>query len=329
MTDVSRRESLLTLASLFAGLVPLAARGQSVLPNKTIRLLVGFMGGGGTDILARSIASQLQRRSGRNVMVENRPGENGAIPGELVKKSPPDGANLAFLASTTLVSRLATNDFPFDPLTDLSSVTLAGNFPIGLAVSRRTGVSTFPEYLEWLKSGDDTRRRLGNTASAAFIQVFSLLIGRVIGASFETVTYRGAVPMVNDLEEGRLPAAASGLPSLLAGHRGGRLKLLMVSGAKRLRVAPDIPTAAELGYPDLQMTEWFGVFAAPRTPVAIIEEWNRQFHHVLADRNVIDEFAHLGVEAESSTPQEMVARIEEHMKSWRARMEMVGLKPAN
>ncbi|HEY2874655.1 MAG TPA: tripartite tricarboxylate transporter substrate-binding protein [Reyranella sp.] len=326
MTVAFRRRFLLSLA---AAATAIPARAQTTLPNKTLRLLVGFQANGGTDIICRLIATQLERRLGRRVVVENKPGGSGGLPGQLVAASPPDGTTLAFLASTTLVAKLGPTEYPFDPQGDLTPVSLAGSWPMGLAVSPRIGVGTFAGYLAWLKSGEAERQRFGNTASDQFINAFNRMFSKELGVTMQGVTYRGIVPMVNDLADGKIPAAVSGMVSLLEHHRGRRLKLLMTTGAKRLAVANDIPTARELGFGALEVTEWFGFFASTATPPPLIEEWNRHIRAVLEDANLVGTLAEMGMEAGSSTPQEARDRLATHLKEWRARMIAVGIAPSN
>ena len=117
-----KRRSLFAFGVLAAPAIkPVLARAQSVLPNKSMRIFVGFEPGGGADLTARTIATQLERRLSRHITVENRPGSFGGVPGELMKKAVPDGTQLALMSSTSLVSRLATKDFPFDPTKDVRS----------------------------------------------------------------------------------------------------------------------------------------------------------------------------------------------------------------
>src|SRR3954469_2182237 len=115
-----RRRSFLDLAAAAAS----GARAETTLPDKTLHLLVGFQANGGTDVICRLIATQLERRLGRRVIVENKPGGSGGLPGQLVAKGPPDGTTLAFLASTTLVAKFGPTEFPFDPQRDLKPVSL-------------------------------------------------------------------------------------------------------------------------------------------------------------------------------------------------------------
>jgi tripartite-type tricarboxylate transporter receptor subunit TctC len=327
MLAAFRRRSLVGLAAATAATS--GARAQTTLPDKTLRLLVGFQANGGTDNIARLIATQLERRLGRHVVVENKPGGSGGLPGDLVRKGAPDGTTVAFLSSTTLVAKLGPSEYPFDPQGDLTPISLAGTWPMGLAVSPKIEVSTFAEYLQWLKAGDPARQKFGNTASDAFINAFNRLFGKELGVTLQGVSYRGTAPMVNDLAEGRVPAVVSGIVSLLEHHRGRRIRLPMTTGARRLTVAPDIPTARELGFAGLEVTEWFGFFVNTATAPPLIEEWNRHIRAVLADPSLVGSLAEIGMEAGSSTPQEARARVAAHLEEWRARMLAVGIDPSN
>jgi tripartite-type tricarboxylate transporter receptor subunit TctC len=319
------RRSLLGAAALAAS----SARAQTNLPDKALHILVGFQANGGTDVVARLIATQLERRLGRRVVVENKPGGSGGLPAQMVSKGPPDGSTLAFLASTTLVAKLGPSEDPFDPKADLAPISLAGTWPMGLAVSPKLGVSTFPEYIAWLTAGDADRQRFGNTASDAFINAFNRMLSRDLGVTMRAVTYRGTGPLVADLAEGRLPAAVSGIVSLLEHHRGRRLKLLMTTSPARLEVARDIPTARELGLGALELLEWFGFFAHPATPQPLIDEWNRQIRAVLVLPELRGALAQLGMDAGGSTPEQARERVASHLKEWTERMKAVGLDPVN
>ena len=206
----------------FAGpaLLLRTAGGQSLQRERDLRILVGFEAGGGADAVARAIAPQLQRRSSQRVVVENRTGSFGAMPGEIVKKAGPDASELALLSSTTLISRLVTKGFPFDPVKDLAPVTKVGNFSIAFAVSPTLGIDSFKDYLDWMSQGDATRRRIAVSSNTTFVEVLNTLLRRSIGESLEPVHYRGVVPILGDLRDGRIPATVNTLTSLLPPHRG-------------------------------------------------------------------------------------------------------------
>ncbi len=323
-----KRRSLIALGALAApAIIPVLARAQGALPNKSMRIFVGFEPGGGADLTARTIATQLERRLSRHITVENRPGSFGGMPGEVIKKAPPDGSQLALLSSTSLVSRLATKDFPFDPAKDIAPVMLVGNFSIAFAISRSLGITKFEDYLQWLKDGDAQRRKIAVSSNLAFVRVLNALLSQATGETLQPVSYRGPVAAVSDLEQGRIPATVNTVTSLLPAHRGGRIRILMTTGARRLAVARDIPTSAELGYPKLDMDEWFAFFAPPATPPAIIADLNKKLSLAIGDGAVQDDVRPLGLEIETSTAEELAARVASHQKAWEARMKAAGMEP--
>ena len=321
---------------LFAALGGLAApasalnlaRGQEALPDKTIQIFIGFEPGGGVDSIANAIAAQLERRLGRHVAVESRTGSFGALPGEVVRKGPTDGSQLALLSSTILIAQLATKDFPYDPVHDLAPLTEVGAFAIAFAVSPTIGVETFADYIQWLKSGDERRRRIAVSSNTAFVRVLNALLAQSLGERLEPVSYRGAVPMLNDLQEGRIATGITAVTALLPAHRGGRCRILFVTGNKRLAVAPNIPTAPELGYSRLDFEEWFAFFAARATPPGILATWNGTLRSAIEDPSVAGELSPLGLNVETTTPDALAARVDAHRQEWVERMKRAGLQPA-
>jgi len=322
-----RRRALLLAAP---AVVVRSATAQTTLPDKTLRIIVGFVNNGGADLMARSIAPALERRVGRHVTVENRPGNTGQSAGEALRlSSASDGSVISFMPSTTIALRAALASFPFDPEKDLAAITVAGTFQTALAVSPKSGVASLDEFSAWAKDGEAERRRLGVTATDALLQVYAKTIGHAIDVPLDGVGYRGALPLTTDLASGKLPAGAGGVTSFLEHHRGGTLRMLAISGSKRLATARDVPTAGELGRPDMLAEEWYGFFASAAAAPAVVMEWNRQLCAVLADREVAATLAQYGLEVEGSTPEQAAARVRAHLQSWRARMTAFKLKPSN
>jgi len=306
-----------------------AARGQGLPREKDLRIFVGFEQGGGADSVARAIAVQLQRRTSRRVIVENRTGQYGAMPGEVLKKALPDGTELALLSSTTLVSRLASKSFPFDPVRDLTPIAKVGNFSIAFAVSPLLQVDTFKDYLDWVHDGDAQRHRIAVSSNTTFVEVLNVLLRRSIGEQLEPVPYRGAIAILGDLRDGRIPATVNTLTSLLPPHRGRRCRILMTTGPRRSAAASNIPTAVELGYPSLDMEEWFAFFAPPGMPAEMVEQLNRRLRGVIDDQEVVEVLKPLGLEVETSSPRELVTLIEEHRRTWQGRMAATGVQAFN
>jgi tripartite-type tricarboxylate transporter receptor subunit TctC len=318
----------LVAAAAGVGLARAPAFAQTSVAPRSLRILVGFAPGGGTDVAAHIIKTAFERRTGRHVLIDNRSGDSGTVPATLVRNVGTDASSVAFLASTSLVAALENPDTPRDLLRELAPISLAGTWPMALAVSPKLGVSTLSDYIAWLKAGDDQRLTLGNTASDIFIKALNLTLSRSFGVTLRPRVYRGASLMVNDLQQGTLPAAVSGLVSLLQHHRGGRVRILATTAAERLRVAPTIPTATEYGYRDLTVMEWFMLVAAAGTPQGLVSQLSGQFAATLQDSEVSDQLRQLGVDSRGSTPEEAAERLRAHLGDWRRRLHVLGLTPA-
>jgi tripartite-type tricarboxylate transporter receptor subunit TctC len=305
-------------------------RAQTTLPDKGLRIIVGFVNNGGADLMARSIAPALERRIGRRVTVENRPGNTGQAAGEALQvSSAKDGSVIAFMPSTTIALRVGLASFPFDPEKDIAAITIAGTFQTALAVSPKIGVTTIDEFVAWAKDGEAERRRIGVTATDALLQVYAKTVGWAIDVPLDGVGYRGALPLASDLASGKLPSGLGGVTSFLEHHRGGTLRMLAVSGNKHLATAREVPTVGELGRPDMLGEEFYGFFASAAASPAVVTEWNRQISAVLADKEVAGTLAQYGLEVEGSTPEQATARVTAHLESWRTRMTPFKLKPSN
>ncbi len=323
------RRSLIGLGAFsLSGLssVPVLSQPAPTIPDKAVRLFVGFGAGNGTDIVARQLGPKLERRVGRYITVDNRIGTSGGAAGEALKKGADDGTNLALLPSTTFAARIGTPDYPFDPAVDVAPITLIGTFPLALAVSPKIEVATYEEYVAFVAKSDAANRRLGSTAlSTAFVEVYGKLMSRVLGADMKIVGYRGGSSMVSDLEQGRVPAAISNLPTLLAAHRGGRCRIVLLTGNKPSAAAPQLPTAAKLGVTHLDMREWYAFFTGARTPPATIDVWNMHIRAVLDDPLTASDLTQLGLDVISCSPDEARTAVDETIATWKARMESFGV----
>ena len=327
MKNALTRRLLLATSAVLA--TPAIARAQSGLPHKPLRILVGYPSSGGSDSMVHIISGALQSQLSRAVAVDYKPGPSGAAAGEILKKSTPDGSVIAFMPSATMVGKLVKTGFPFDPLADLLPLTLAGTYPTAFAVSPKIGVASFAEYVAWLKAGDRQRARFGTTTPDSFTQYFGTLLGREIGVPLDAVAYGGARPLIADLEQGRIPAGTGGITSFLVPQRGGRLKMLMISADKRLAIAPQVPTVAELGYPKLVQTNWYAFFAPPGMQAPLVAAWTAELRAVLQSREVSEQLQQLGLKVETSTPTEMAERLASDFKEWKAALDLLGVKPAN
>jgi tripartite-type tricarboxylate transporter receptor subunit TctC len=311
MTNALRRRSLLAMGAALAA--PAVARAQATIPHGTIRILVGYPSSGGSDSMVHVIAGALQSGIGRTITIDYKPGPSGAAAGDVLKRSTPDGKVLAFMPSATMVGKLIKPGFPFDPLVDILPLTLVGTYPTAFAVSPKIDVTNLAEYV----------------SPDSFTQYFGTMVGREIGVPLESVPYAGARPLVADLEQGRIPAGTGGLTSFLVPQRGGRLRMLLTSAAKRSAMAPNVPTTLELGLPRLQQTNWYAFFAPPGMSAAMVAVWTAELRAALQSREVREQLQQMGLTVETSTPAEMAARLASDFKEWKAVLDSLGMKPIN
>ncbi len=302
------------------------ANAQNVIPDRQVRMIVGFGAGNGTDTVAQQIAPRLEQRVGRHITVENRIGEAGAAAGETVKNSASDGSVQALLPSTTIAARIGNPNLPFDPEVDMTPISLIGRFPLAIAVSPKINVRSFEDYVKWVHDGGAERAQFGSTAaSTAFTACYGKMMSRVLGRDMTVAGFRGGSSMATDVESGRVPACISNLPTLLTAHRGGRVRIVLLTGDKRSPAAPTLPTAAELGVKGLELREWYMLFTNGKTPPAIVDAWSSHARFVLQDTECKAILTQLGLGVESSTPAEGKAIVAETLRSWRERMESYGV----
>jgi len=325
MTKTIGRRGTLAMAGA-ALAMPSMGRADTALPDKPLKILVGFPAGGGTDVMARFLAEPLKQRTGRSIVIDNKAGASGTIAVAELKNGPQDGTAIGYVPSATIVQKLTMASVPFDPLTDLQPITLAGTVQTAFCVSPTIGVNTLPEYIEWLKK-NPTRQSFGTTALGSFTHFFGVMAGKEIGIPLEPVPYRGAAPLVADLQGGHIAAGCGGITDFLEHHRAGKVKVIFTSGQKPTTSAPEIPTATQLGYPRLQILGWYVFFAGAKVPAPMIEAWGKELKAVLALPETQKKLTELGLDVETSTPAEFTQRMTADLVRWKSIIDEIGYKP--
>ncbi len=322
---ITRRASLILGAG--ALLAPSVLRAQTTaLPDKTLRILVGFPAGGGTDVMARLIAEQLKQRTGRNIIIENKVGASGTLAGAALKASAPDGTTICYMPSATVTQKLTMAAMPFDPEADIVPITLAGTLQTAFCVSPTIGVNSFADYVEWLKT-NPAKASFGTTAIGSFTHFFGVMIGKAIGIPLDAVGYRGAAPLVQDLQGGHMTAGCGSVADFLDHHRSGAVKIVMTSGLKPVTAAPELPTGTSLGYPSLNVLGWYTFFAPPGTPADMMEAWGRELRAVLKLPEISRRLAEMGLDVETSTSEQFQQRMSADLKRWKEIIDGIGYKP--
>jgi tripartite-type tricarboxylate transporter receptor subunit TctC len=292
------------------GALAVGDKAAAQLPQSPITLVVGVAAGGSTDVSARTIATKIEEMGGPRFVIENRPG-GGGVPAAIgVKDATPDGRTL-FVASYApfVVSRAMAQNFPFDPTTDFRPITTLFTFPLMLMVPSEVKAKSVAELVALSKS-----RPGGVTYGSQGVGTAGHLLGEMFakatGANLVHVPYKGASQGVLDLVAGRLDMMFIGALPTMPHIKAGKLRPLAATADKRLTALPDIPTFAELGYPDINTKfVWFGIAAPGKTPDSVVRSIHGLFDKAVTQKDLIAKLDAQGIIVESSTPEAFSARI--------------------
>jgi tripartite-type tricarboxylate transporter receptor subunit TctC len=326
----SHRRALIQAAgaATLGGLAPtVRAQGATGLPSGTIRILVGFPAGGGSDVMARHIAEKLRERTGNNVIVENRSGASGVIAVDALKKAAPDGLTLMYGTAATTVAQFVSKKAPlFDPSVDMTPLGLTGLSYTAYVLSTTIPPKTVAEYAAWVKANPQ-RNTFGTTALGSNTHFFGVLLARAAGVQVDPVAYKGAAPLMADLFAGHVAAGCGGLTDFLTQHQAGKLKLVAVSAARRSPAAPDVPTVAELGYPNLTYEGFYGFYGPPKMNPALVEAVSRELAATINSPDLKAKLAGLGLDVQTSNAPDFVVRQNKLIENFGAMMRAVGYQP--
>jgi tripartite-type tricarboxylate transporter receptor subunit TctC len=295
-------------------------------PTRPVRLIVAFAAGGTADFTARMIADKMQRSFGGSVVVENKPGANGAVGAEYVAKSDPDGYTLFF----TTVGAVAINpalrdDLPYDPLKDFAPVGKAAINSTILVVNADMKVNSARDLAELArrKPGAIT---IGITGRGAVSDLGRQLYEDAAGIRLQAVPYRGAAPAITDLLSGHLDGLFGDVPTVMAQVRAGKLKALAATSTQRSDIFPDVPTFVEQGFAGVVGDNWAGVLAPAGTPQPVIAKFNAAMVAALNDSELRTRLRESGTTPAPSSPEEFGNYLREEIARWGKVIRDKGIK---
>jgi tripartite-type tricarboxylate transporter receptor subunit TctC len=285
-------------------------------PDRSIKILVGFAAGGGTDVAARILAQKLSERLGQSVVVENRPGASGMIAAEAVAKSAADGYTLMMGSQTTLaVAPVLYRKFALDAARDFVGVASAGVSPLVLVVHPSVPAQSVGDLITWAKTSPGTINfgsgGLGTTPHMAG-ELFSIQAG----IKMVHVAYRGEAPAINDLLGGQLDLIFANLSAVIGNVKAGSLRALAVTSTQRAATAPEIPTIAEVALPGFEAATWFALVAPAGTPRDIVLRLNSEVTRLVGQAEVRQRFADLGMTVDAATPDALDDYIKTEIAKW-------------
>jgi tripartite-type tricarboxylate transporter receptor subunit TctC len=279
-------------------------------------MLVGFSAGGGTDVVARILAQKMSDSMGQSVIVENRTGASGLIAAEAVAKSSPDGYTLMMGSQTILaVAPTLYRRAGLDPARDFSGIALAGASPMVLVVHPSIAAHSVNDVIAMAKAAPGALN-FGSGGLGTTPHMTAELFSSLAGIKMTHVAYRGEAPAINDLLGGQISLMFPNLSAVMGNVKAGRLRALAVTSANRSGSAPDVPTIAEAALPQFDAATWFALVAPAGTPHHILRRLNREVRLALAQDDVRQRFADLGMTSEDSTPEGLDAYIRSEIAKW-------------
>lgn len=311
------------VAGLLGGLAAGPARAQA-WPDRPVRIIVPYAPGGANDILARLYGQKLGGRLGQPFVVENRPGAQAIIGTEAAARAQPDGQTLLLGASGPIVFNPATYaTLPYDPLRDLAPVSLLASFPLVLVAAAASPHRSVAELVAWARANP---QRANYGASGAGFQLPTELFNQRAGTRFQYVAYRGSAESVNAAANGEVTIALVDTGPASVAIAAGRARALAVAAPDRVAAYPDVPTMAELGFPDVQATLWSGLFAPAATPRSILDRLQRECEAITALPEIRTRLAGLAMESGGLGPDGFRALIAREIGIWTAVARTAGIQ---
>jgi tripartite-type tricarboxylate transporter receptor subunit TctC len=325
---ISRRQFTQSAAAI-ATLASLGLSGRSFAqaqPIESLKIVVGFAAGGTADATSRRIGEKLRPGYAKNTVVENRTGAGGQIAVQALKGQPADGSLLVLTPMSILAIYPHTyKKLPYDPVADCQPVSIACTFEYGLAVGPMVpaSVTNLEQFSAWCKANPD-KANYGSPAAGSQPHFVAALWGRAVGLDLKHVPYRGTQPAIVDLIGGNIASVSGPVGDFLQHLPSGRARLLATSGKARSRFVQNVPTYIEQGFKEFDFSEWFGFFTVAKTPMDIVQRMSAACREAIASKEVTEGLTTFGLEARSSTPEQLAAMLKADTDRWAPLVKQIG-----
>src|SRR5579885_2017325 len=304
-------------------LAPLPA--QAKWPEKPIKIVLPFGAGGVADVTARVLADRLDKLfGGHGVVIENMPGPGGINAARTVVNAPPDGYTMGLVTNGTAISVAAFKHLPFDPVKQFAMVSELGEFNLLFAVDANSKYKTLADFVKDAKANPG-KLNIGTIAVGGTQNLGGELFKSLADVNVQIVPYKNSGDVVVAVLRNDVQMLIDFPPAINGQVKAGKLRVLASSGAKREAEMPNVPTVQEAGIKGYEVSSWNGVFAPKGTPQDVIEAMNKAMRQVLAAPDVKAQFARVGVEPLSSSPQELMDRLKADIVKWNAVIDKAGI----
>jgi tripartite-type tricarboxylate transporter receptor subunit TctC len=306
---------LRTLVALLALLLFPAVAAAQDFPTKPIRLIVPFPAGGPNDIIARVIGQRMSELTKQPVLIDNRGGQAGVLGTDAVAKANPDGYTIGITSASALVISPTMEQVPYDVSRDFAPVTLVVTVPEMLVIASNVPAKNMDELIALAKA-QPGKLNFASAGVGGLPHLAGELFKLTAKIDVVHVPYRGAAPAINDLLGQQVQMTFLDLPVLLPHIKAGSLRPIALGAPQRAPTAPDVPTTAEVGMPDLLIENWYGMIAPAKTPNDIVAALNRIANEAMAGSSVKEKLADQGLTVAGDTPEHFRGFVDAETKKW-------------
>jgi tripartite-type tricarboxylate transporter receptor subunit TctC len=322
----ANRLAALAVAGMAALVLPAQARADDY-PTRTITFVCPFPAGGGTDILARLLAAELQDKLKQTVIVENRVGAGTVVAAQTVARSAPDGYQILLAPVTTLaINPAVLKSLPYDPVKDFAPIGLVGSAEFGLVANPSLGAKTLPELIDIIKKRPG-ELSFGTSGAGTPHHLLMAMFLKMIDGKAQHVPYRGSGPALTDVVAGNIQFMMVDLAVAIPMIKEGKVRAYGVTSTTRIRAMPDLPTIAEAGLPGYAGAGWFSVVARAGTPRAAIDKINGVLTAYLKRPEVQERMDAFAIRPLTSTPDELERHIASEIVKWAQVVKDAGIEP--
>ena len=312
MCVISALVALIALAAPAA----MSAEQATEYPSRPIRLVVPFVAGGSTDIIARVVGQKLAEQWDRQVVVDNRGGANGVIAMEIVARASPDGYTLVLGYIANLGTAQALNPkLPYDPVKDYATISHIASAPSIGVIHPGVPAKNLQDLIA-LSRAKPEAISFGSAAVGSMGHLSGELINRLAGVRMQHVPYKGGGQAIIDVLAGQIPLVIIGMTAATPHVRAGRLRAILTTGASRSFAFPDVPTVAEQGFPGFSADAWYGLLAPARTPRPIVDKLHTEVVRIVKLPDAKERLANVGFEIVGSSPEEFAKLIRDEIPKW-------------
>jgi tripartite-type tricarboxylate transporter receptor subunit TctC len=295
-------------------------------PERTIRIVVPYTTGGGTDVMARVIAADLSKMLGQSVIVDNKPGAGGVIGTEIVSKAPPDGYTIGLISSGHAINPEMYTHMPFDPVKGVAPITQVATGPNVVVVNANVPAHSLGELID-LARREPGKLTFGSAGVGNPTHLAGELLQRAANIKLLHVPYKGSGQAEIALAGGEITMIIDSVPAALPFINAGKTRALAVTGKRRFPLLPDVPTAAEAGLPGYEFSTWWGMVAPPGTPPEIIATLNNALGKILRSDDVRKQFLQFGATPEPGSADAFGRFIESEVDRYTKLIKALGIQP--